>query len=66
MISANQLSIYGAAADLCNEVPKDLGAPGKLAPLDDLEKMDIPTDFSIAEFSANAQTRQYFHTLDTE
>ena len=31
VISANQLSVYGAIADLCNEVPKDLRDPGKLA-----------------------------------
>ena len=34
VISANQLSVYGAIADLCNEVPKDLKASGKLAALD--------------------------------
>ena len=57
VISANQLSIFGAVADLCNEVAKDLGAPGKLAALDQLEKMEIPTDLSIAEHSTNAQQR---------
>ena len=29
--SANQLSVHGAIADLCNELPKDLWAPGKPA-----------------------------------
>ena len=32
------LSIYGAVADLCNELPKDLGAPGKPTAPDHLEK----------------------------
>ena len=57
VISANQLSVYGAIADLCNEVPKDLWAPGKPAAPDHLEKMEIPTDLSIAENSTNAQQR---------
>ena len=34
--SANQLSIYGAIADLCNEVPKDLRVSVKLAAPDRL------------------------------
>ena len=29
VISANQLSVYGSIADLCNEVPKDPWAPGE-------------------------------------
>ena len=39
VISANQPSVYGAVADPCNELPKDLRAPGKLAATDHLEKM---------------------------
>ena len=31
VISANQLGIYGALADLCDEVPKGVRAPGKPA-----------------------------------
>ena len=58
VIFANQLSIYGAIADLCNEVPKDLRAPGKLAAPDHLEKMEIPSDICIAENSTNAQERR--------
>ena len=57
MISANQLSVYGSIADLCHEVPKDPWAPGKLAAPDHFEKMEIPTDLSIAEDSTNAQQR---------
>ena len=55
VISANQLSVYGAPADLRNELPKDLRAPGKPVAPDHLEKMEIPTDLSIAENSTNAQ-----------
>ena len=43
VISANQLSIYGAIADLCNELPKDLRAPGKPAAPEHLETMEIPS-----------------------
>ena len=31
VISANQLSVCGAIADLCNELPQNLWAPGKPA-----------------------------------
>ena len=55
MISANRLSIYGAATEFCNDAPKDFRAPVKLAALDRLEKMEIPTDLSVAENSSNAQ-----------
>ena len=43
VISANQLSIYRAAADLCNEVHQDLRARVKLAALDHLDKMELPS-----------------------
>ena len=42
VISANQLSVYEAMADLCNELPKDLKAPEKLAAPDHLETTGIP------------------------
>ena len=58
VISANQLSIHGAIADLCNVVPKDLSASGKPAAPDHLEKMEIPTDLSVAENSLNARQRR--------
>ena len=58
VISANQLSIYGAIADLCDEVPKSIGALGKPAAPDHLEKMGMSTDLSIAENSTNAQQRR--------
>ena len=57
VISANQLSIHGAIADLCDEVPKGIRAPGIPAAPEHLEKMEIPTDLSIAENSTNAQQR---------
>ena len=41
-ISANKLSIYGAIADVCDEVPKGIRAPGKLAAPQHMEKMEIP------------------------
>ena len=55
VISANQLSVYGAAADLCDEVPKNIRAPGKLAAPQHLEKVEIPTVLSKAENSTNEQ-----------
>ena len=61
VISANQLSIYGRVADLCNEVPEDLGAPVKLAALDHWRKMETPTDLFIAENSTNA--RQWWNLV---
>ena len=57
VISVNQLSVYGAIADLCNELPKYLRAPVKLAATDHLEKMEIPAVLSKAEDSTNAQQR---------
>ena len=49
VISANQSSIYGAIADLCNEVPKDFGARRNPAAPNHLDTMEILTDLSIAE-----------------
>ena len=49
VISANQLSIYGAIADLCDEVPKDHRATGNLAAPGHFEKVEIPTVLSKAE-----------------
>ena len=45
MISANQLSVYGAAADLRNELSEELGASEKPEAPDHLETMEIPTGF---------------------
>ena len=49
VISAKQLSVYGAIADLFNEVPKDLRALEKPAAPDHFEKMNIPSDLSIED-----------------
>ena len=57
VIFANQLSVHGAIAGLCNEAPKDFRAPGKPAAPDRLEKMEVPTDLSVAENSTDAQQR---------
>ena len=51
VISANQLSVYAATADLCNELSKDLRVPVKPATLYHLERTEIPTGPSIAENS---------------
>ena len=57
VISANQLSVYGAVADLCNEISGDLRASEKLAAPDHLETMEIPSGPSIAETHTSAQQR---------
>ena len=53
VISANQLSVYGVIADSCNLLPKDFRALGKPAAPDHLERMENPTDLSIAENFTN-------------
>ena len=58
--SVNQLSIYGAVADLCNELSKDSEVAGKLAANEDLETMDIPTELSIADPHTNAELQGNF------
>ena len=57
VISANHLSVYGAVADLCNELSEDFRAPGKLAALDRMENMKILNGFSI-EKKKNSTTAQ--------
>ena len=51
VISANQLSVYGAIAELCNEVSKNVRAPGKPAARDHLEKIQKfrPTSLSLLQ-----------------
>ena len=58
VISANQLSIHGVTADLCDEVPKESRTLEKSAAPDHLEKMEIPTDLSIAEIFTNTKQRR--------
>ena len=55
MISANQLSVYGAIADLCKELSEGSRASGKPEAPDHLETMKIPLGPSIAETHTNAQ-----------
>ena len=55
VISANQLSIYGAITDLCDDVSKNVRAPGKPAAPKHLEEVEIPTVLSKAENSTNEQ-----------
>ena len=57
LISANQLSVCGAIADLCSEVSEDFWASGKLEAPDHLETMEIPTGPCVAETHTIAQQR---------
>ena len=55
-ISVNQLSTYGAVAELCKELSKDAEVAGKPAANEDLESMEIPTELPIADPHTNAET----------
>ena len=55
VISANQLSVYGAVADLCNELSEDFRALWKPEALDYLDTTEIPSGRSTAETHGNAQ-----------
>ena len=55
IISVNQLSIYGAVADLCKELSKDSVAAWRLAANEDLESMEIPTELPIDDPHTNAE-----------
>ena len=55
IISVNQLSIYGAAADLWKELSDDSEDAGKLAADEDLESLEIPTEFPIHDPHTNAE-----------
>ena len=48
VISVNQLSVYGAAADLCGELARHLQGTGRPRAPEDLESMVIPTVFPTA------------------
>ena len=58
VISANQRSVYGVVAIYAPNYPKVLWASVKLDAPDHLEKMEIPTDLSLAETPPNAQQRR--------
>ena len=57
IISVNQLSIYGAEADLCKELAKAFEVAGKLAANEDLESMEIPTELPVANPHTSAELR---------
>ena len=57
VISANQLSVFGAVADMCHEVSEGLRVSVKPEAPDHLITMEIPTGSSIAETHTNAQQR---------
>ena len=48
VISVNQLSVYGAAADLCGELARDSKGTGRPGAPEDLESLVIPTEFPSA------------------
>ena len=58
VIPANQLSVFGAVADLCNELSDGFGTSGKPEAPDHLETMENPTGLSDAETHTNAQHRR--------
>ena len=58
VIAANQLTVYGAVAYLCNELSGDLRASGKPEAPDHLETMEIPARRSSEETQTNAQQRR--------
>ena len=58
VMSANQLSIYGAVADMCTEVSKDAMAQGKPEAHDPLETMEIPTEPPTAGPRTDEQRRR--------
>ena len=45
VISVNQLSIYGAVADLCRELARDSPSTRKHAEHENWESMVVPTEF---------------------
>ena len=57
IISANQLSVYGAVADLCRELSKDTMASEKLEAHDLLETTEIPTEPPTADPRTDEQRR---------
>ena len=45
VVSVNQLSIYGAVADLCKESARDSPSAGKPPEDENLQSMVVPTEF---------------------
>ena len=57
VISVNQLSLYGAVADLIEELPDDQRAPRKLVALSQMEQ-EIITQLPLAEVQANDERQR--------
>ena len=55
IISVNQLSIYGAAADFCKQLSKVSEVAGKPAANEDLESMEMPSGLPVADPHTNAE-----------
>ena len=55
VISVNELSIYGAVADLCSELSKNPRVSGKLDANENLETMEIPAELPIADPHTDAE-----------
>ena len=55
VISVNQLSLYGAVADMIAELPVNQRAPGKPGASGQLEKQEILTQSPLAELQANEE-----------
>ena len=55
VISVNQLSLHGAAADMIAELPVGQRAPGKPVVSGQLEKQEIRTQPPLAELQANEE-----------
>ena len=58
IFSANQLIIYGAAADMCGEVSKDTTTSEKPEAHDSLESTEIPTEPPTADPRTDEQRRR--------
>ena len=55
IISANQLSIYGAVADWCKELSKASRATGKSVAIEESETMEIPSEIPFADPHTDAE-----------
>ena len=55
VISVNQLSLYGAVADMIEKLPVGRRAPGKPAASGQLDKQEILTQPPLAELQANGE-----------
>ena len=65
VISVNQLSLYGAVADLTKELPDDQRAPGKHVALDQMEQ-EIITQPPFAEVQADDERQGIYCEIASE